>query len=55
MGKPTICKGCGAEIPFNAKVCRVCGEKRKKPFYKGAPFGFLVVFAVLMMGVVLDK
>lgn len=55
MGKPTICKRCGVEMPFNAKVCRVCGKKRKKPFYKGAPFWFLVVFAVLMMGVGLGK
>lgn len=51
MGTPTICDRCGAELPFNAKVCLVCGKKRKKPFYKSALFWFLSVFAVLMVGV----
>ena len=31
---PTICKKCGAELSSNAKVCRYCRAKVKKPVYK---------------------
>lgn len=31
---PTICKKCGAELSKNAKVCRYCRTKVKKPAYK---------------------
>lgn len=31
---PTICKKCGAELSKNAKVCRYCRAKVKKPAYK---------------------
>lgn len=40
---PTICKNCGAELSSNAKVCRHCRAKVKKPVHKKWWFWVLVI------------
>lgn len=50
MGKLVHCKTCGAEIAKSAKVCPVCGARRKKHRVLGI---VLIIFSLALLGSVL--